>query len=156
FGKRKDGTLFAVEISLSPMKLNSTVMVTAIIRDISDRKKIEAERRDLLTRETDARLEAERASRFKDEFLATLSHEVRPPLATIRSWAQILRLGKDDAEKAQRAVAAIEKSAKDQGQLIDDLLDVSRIQAGKMLLELHEIEAADCVAAALDSVRNFA
>ena len=156
YGKRKDGTVFAVEISLSPIKVDSKVMVTAIIRDISERKKLERERQDLLARETDARHQAERASQVKDEFLATLSHELRTPLATILSWAQVIRMAKPDVGKAQQAMAMIEKSAKDQSQLIDDLLDVSRIQAGKLLLELRELQAAECVVAALDSVRHSA
>jgi PAS domain S-box-containing protein len=156
FGKRKDGTVFAVEISLSPVKQDSTVLVTAIIRDISERRKMEVERQDLLARETEARHDAEKASQVKDDFLATLSHELRTPLTTIQSWVQTLRLGKVDPEKANRALQVIEKSAKDQGQLIEDLLDVSRIQAGKMLLELREIKVRDCIVSALDSVRSAA
>jgi two-component system CheB/CheR fusion protein len=155
-GKRKDGTEFAVEISLSPVKQDSTVLVTAIIRDISERRKMEVERQGLLERETAARHDAERASLVKDEFLATLSHELRTPLSTILSWVQTLRLGKVDPEKANHALQVIEKSAKDQSQLIEDLLDVSRIQAGKMQLDLREIKVRDCVVSALDSVRSTA
>ncbi len=156
FGKRKDGTIFPVEISLSPVRLDSKLIITAIIRDISERKKIEAERQVLMSRETDARQDAERASRVKDEFLATLSHELRAPLTTILMWSQLLLLGKIDAEKMQKAFAHIERSAKDQGQLIDDLLDVSRIQAGKVSLELREMDLTECITAVLDSVRGLA
>jgi len=155
-GRRKDGTVFPVEISFSPVNVNSKVVVTAIIRDISERKEMETQRQGLLLRETEARHEAERVSLIKDEFLATLSHELRTPLTTILSWVQTLRLGQADPEKAKRALAVIEKSAKDQGQLIDDLLDVSRIQAGKVFLELREINPRDCIVAALDSVRSGA
>jgi two-component system, chemotaxis family, CheB/CheR fusion protein len=155
-GKRKDGTVFPVEISLSPVNVNSKVVVTAIVRDISERKKTETQRQGLLLRETEARQEAERISLVKDEFFATLSHELRTPLTTILSWAQTLRLGQADPEKTKRALTVIEKSAKDQGQLIDDLLDVSRIQAGKVFLELGEINPKDCIVAALDSVRSSA
>jgi len=88
--------------------------------------------------------------------LSMLSHELRTPLTTILGWAQTLRLGKPDTEKTERAIAVIEKSARDQGQLIDDLLDVSRMQSGKMLLKLREIHPKDCVVAALDSVRGLA
>jgi two-component system, chemotaxis family, CheB/CheR fusion protein len=98
----------------------------------------------------------ERTSLVKDEFLAVLSHELRTPLTTILGWAQTLRLGKSDVEKTERAIAVIEKSAKDQGQLIDDLLDVSRLQSGKMQLNIGEIDPNDCIAAALESVRNTA
>jgi len=156
YGCRKDGSVFPVEISLSPATVNATTVVTAIVRDISERTKMESERQQLLTRETDARHEAERASLMKDEFLATLSHELRTPLTTILTWAQILRLGQVDPEKTKRAIAVIEKSAKDQGQLIDDLLDVSRIQAGKLTLDLRDIDLHDCINAALDSVRGQA
>jgi two-component system CheB/CheR fusion protein len=156
YGRRKDGRIFPVEISLSPMRTDSSTMTTAIIRDISERKKLEAERQDLLLRETNARREAERASQSKDEFLATLSHELRTPLTTILSWAQVLRLGKIDAQKTDQALNLIEKSAKDQGQLIDDLIDVSRIQAGKLSLDLRELVAADCIVAAVESVRKLA
>jgi len=132
------------------------VVVTAIVRDISTRKHIEQERQALLASETEARRDAEKANQIKDEFLATLSHELRTPLTTILSWAQILRLKGTDAGRTKKAVGQIEKSAKDQGQLIDDLLDISRIQAGKVRLELREIEPIQCVAAALDSVRSLA
>src|SRR4030095_9964942 len=124
-GKRKDGTIFPVEISLSPVMVKSKVVITAIVRDISERKKLETGRQELLVRETEARHEAERVNLVKDEFLATLSHELRTPLSTILSWVQTLRLGQADPEKTQRALMVIEKSATDQGQLIDDLLDVS-------------------------------
>ena len=156
FGKRKDGTVFPVEISLSPVRVNSGTMVTAIVRDISERRKMEVDRQNLLSRETEARLAAETANRVKDEFLATLSHELRTPLTTILTWAQMLRRGKVDSQKEPQAFAAIEKSARDQADLIDDLLDVSRIQAGKVLLELRDIEPNDCITGAMESVRSAA
>jgi len=156
YGKRKDGTTFPVEVTLSPLRSDANGMVTAIVRDISERKRIELERQDLLLREKAARMDAEKATKVKDEFLTTLSHELRTPLTAILSWVQLLRLGKIDPEKAKTAVSAIEKSAKDQGQLIDDLLDVSRIQAGRMHLELCEIEPIECIATGLESVRNLA
>src|SRR6185369_11912039 len=108
---------------------------------------------DQTSKQTAAQREAEKTSLIRDEFLSMLSHELRTPLTTILGWAQTLRLGKPDTEKTERAIAVIEKSARDQGQLIDDLLDVSRMQSGKMLLKLREIHPKDCVVAALDSVR---
>jgi two-component system CheB/CheR fusion protein len=156
FGKRKDGTVIPLEISLSPLTVDSKILVTALVRDISARKKVEEERQALLAREREARRDAETANRVKDEFLATLSHELRTPLTSILSWTQILRLKAADAEYTRKAVGVIEKSAKDQSQLIEDLLDISRIQAGKVRLELREIDPIECVAGALDSVRSLA
>jgi two-component system CheB/CheR fusion protein len=156
YAKRKDGSLLPVDISLSPVTHDSEVLVTAIIRDISERKKLETERLHILVSEKDARLEAEKANRVKDEFLATLSHELRTPLATILSWAQMLRLGKTDPEKTRKGAAVIEKSAQAQGQLIEDLLDVSRIQSGKLHLEFSIVDPAACVSAVVDSVRSLA
>jgi PAS domain S-box-containing protein len=154
YGKRKDGTIFPIEISASPVKANS-LLSTIIVRDISVRRQIENERLSVLGVEREARQEAEKANRIKDEFLATLSHELRTPLLAILSWAQILRLGVAEADKVRRAVAMIEKSAKDQAQLLDDLLDVARIQAGKLHLDLQEVNPADCISGALDSVRGL-
>jgi PAS domain S-box-containing protein len=153
YARRKDGSVFPVDISLSPTRRNAEVLVTAIIFDISERKKIETERLTMMAAERDARLEAERANRIKDEFLATLSHELRTPLTAISSWVQMLRLGKGDPKKG---VAMIEKSVNDQSQLIDDLLDVSRIKAGKIHLTLSVVDPADCVSAVVDSVRPLA
>ena len=155
-GKRKDGTVFPIEISLSPVRVNAELKITAIVRDTSERKKIERERQELLVRETDARLSAERAGVIKDEFLATLSHELRTPLTTILSWTQMLQRGKLDPQETPHALAMIEKSARDQAALVGDLLDVSRIHAGKVFLELRDIEPRDCITAALESVRNAA
>jgi PAS domain S-box-containing protein len=156
FGRRKDGRSIPLEISLSPFKVDSRTMITALVRDISTRKKIEEERQALLVREREARRDAERSNRVKDEFLATLSHELRTPLSTILIWAQILRLKSATVEQVKKAATVIEKSAKDQGQLIEDLLDVSRIQAGKVRLELREIDPVESITAALDSIRTEA
>ena len=156
FGKRKDGTIIPLEISLSPVTMDSHVVVTALVRDISARKKREEERQALLASTQEARRDAETANRAKDEFLATLSHELRTPLTTILSWTQTLRLKAADADYTRKAVGVIEKSAKDQGQLIEDLLDVSRIQAGKVRLELRDVDPLESVAHALDSVRRLA
>jgi two-component system CheB/CheR fusion protein len=103
-----------------------------------------------------AREEAEKANRGKDMFLATLSHELRTPLTAILSWAQMLRMGKLDAEKAKKGIAVIEESGKTQAQLINDLLDVSRIIAGKLALEMREVNPGSIVRAAIESVRSVA
>ena len=108
------------------------------------------------THETNARQIAERENRTKDEFLAIVSHELRSPLTTILSWAQILRMGRHKRPKLMRGLAVIEKSANAQSQLIDDLLDIARIQAGKMHLNLSTIDPAECVSAAVESIRAVA
>lgn len=153
FGKRKDGVVFPADISISPVTMNSHSMVTVIIRDISERKRLEVERQSILANEKQARIEAELANRTKDEFLAILSHELRTPLTTILSWMHLLRSGRGDLKKG---MAVIERSANDQSQLIEDLLDVSRIQAGKLELDRSIINPSDHISAAVDSVRALA
>ncbi len=97
-------------------------------------------------------LEAQQANRLKDEFLATLSHELRTPLHAIVGWAHMLRSGQLDAEKTRRAVETIDRNAQIQNQLISDILDVSKIMAGKLRLNVRELSLAEVVNAALDTV----
>jgi PAS domain S-box-containing protein len=101
-------------------------------------------------------LEAQQANRAKDEFLATLSHELRTPLNAILGWTQILRSKRLDEVTAARAFEAIERNAKAQAQLIEDMLDVSRIITGRLRLELKPVRLSEAVEAALDSVRPAA
>jgi signal transduction histidine kinase/ActR/RegA family two-component response regulator len=103
-----------------------------------------------------ARAEAEAASRLKDEFLATLSHELRTPLSPILGWAQILRRVAGDDPRLQQAAQVIERSARCQTQIVDDLLDMSRIVSGKLRLELQPVELCEVIEAALDTVRSAA
>jgi two-component system CheB/CheR fusion protein len=103
-----------------------------------------------------ARGEAENANRAKDLFLATLSHELRTPLTAILSWAQMIRSGKLDAERIKRGAEIIEESGVTQAQLINDLLDVSRIVAGKLSLETHEVDPNTIVLAAIEAVKPTA
>ena len=103
-----------------------------------------------------ARTEAEQANRAKDLFLATLSHELRTPLTTILSWSQLLRSGKLSPGKTKRAAEMIEESGRSQAQLINDLLDVSRIITGKFSLEIREVDLAIVAEAAIESVRSSA
>jgi PAS domain S-box-containing protein len=113
-------------------------------------------RDDLLNREHAAREEAESANRAKDEFLATVSHELRTPLNAILGWAHMLRTNRLDNVTQGRALETIERNAKSQAQLIEDILDVSRIVAGKLNLEVRPIELANVVDAAIDAVRPAA
>jgi signal transduction histidine kinase/ActR/RegA family two-component response regulator len=100
-----------------------------------------------------ARADAEAANRAKDEFLAMLSHELRSPLGAINTWAHLLRTGRLDAAKTTRALEAIERSARAQAQIVEDLLDVSRIVTGKLRLDLQAVQMATLIEGALDTVR---
>ncbi|HTL43342.1 MAG TPA: ATP-binding protein [Vicinamibacterales bacterium] len=116
----------------------------------------EREREDLLEREQQAREEAQAANRAKDEFLATLSHELRTPLNAILGWARLLAAGQLDEGTAQRAVEIIERNSRIQLQLIEDLLDISRIITGKLRLESKRVTVRSVVEGALESVRHAA
>ena len=114
------------------------------------------ERQDLLLRERAARDEAEHLSAMKDEFLATLSHELRTPLNAITGWAAMLQRGGKDAATVKRGLDTIERNARAQGQLIDDLLDMSRIVSGNLRLEVQPVDPARVVEAALATVHPAA
>jgi signal transduction histidine kinase/ActR/RegA family two-component response regulator len=105
------------------------------------------------TRATSALSEAEAAGHLKDEFLATVSHELRNPLAPILTWTQLLRSGTLDKEKSDRALEVIERNVRSQAQLIDDLVDVSRVVSGKFRLDVRPIELASVIKAAAESQR---
>ena len=130
--------------------------VALVFKDISLRKQVEAERERLLERESAARAEAEEASRLKDEFLTTVSHELRTPLTAMLGWVQMLRAGSLPPDKRVRALETVERNARAQAQLIDDLLDVSRILSGKLRLEVAPVDVGPIVQEALDSVRPAA
>ncbi|MFN2510306.1 MAG: response regulator [Pyrinomonadaceae bacterium] len=121
--------------------------------EIAERKQAEEERAQLLIREQSARADAEQANRTKDEFLATLSHELRTPLSAILGWSHLVRTGKLDDLQMTRAFETIERNARSQSQLIDDLLDVSRIITGKLQIELRPVNLASVIEAAIDAVR---
>jgi signal transduction histidine kinase len=116
----------------------------------------EEERRLLLEREQQARLEAQAANRAKDEFLATLSHELRTPLNAILGWTRLLSSGHLDQATSRRAIDIIERNTRLQAQLIEELLDISRIVTGKLRLEFSSVPALSIVEAAVDSVRPSA
>ncbi len=121
--------------------------------DIEEQKQVEAALQELMAREQSARATAEAANRTKDEFLATVSHELRTPLTVILAWAKMLRSGRFSAAETAGALATIENSATNQAQLIEDILDVSRITAGKLNLEVRPIGLARTINAALDATR---
>jgi len=121
--------------------------------EIAERKQAEEERAQLLISERAARAEAEEVNRTKDEFLATLSHELRTPLTAILGWSHLVRTGKLEDEQLTRAVETIERNARSQSQLIDDLLDVSRIITGKLQIEARSVDLCGLVEAAVEAVR---
>lgn len=124
--------------------------------DIHDRKEIEAERARLLAREQAARQQAESASRMKDEFLAIVSHELRSPLNGILGWSRLLRSRQLDPGTTEKALASIERNAQAQTQLIEDLLDISRIIRGTVRLTLRPVGLIPIVQASLDTIRPTA
>lgn len=128
------------------------VRMLGAMQDVTDNKLIESEREQLLWNEKNARTEAEKANRMKDEFLATLSHELRTPLSAILGWSRLLKQGQIKEEQKIRAVETIERNAKIQTQLIEDVLDVSRIISGKMRLEVRPLDLATVIESAIDSV----
>jgi signal transduction histidine kinase/CheY-like chemotaxis protein len=128
--------------------------IGALISILSQtRLSLESKRRQLLASEQDARRAAEDANRLKDEFLSNVSHELRTPLTSINGWALMLRAGRLDAAQATRALETIVRSAKSQNQLINDLLDVSRIIAGKMRLDVAPLKLGSVIEAAVETVR---
>ncbi|MBW4592912.1 MAG: response regulator [Brasilonema angustatum HA4187-MV1] len=143
-----------VHMSSSAMLSDQSEVIGYIgtIEDITERKQAEEEHIKLI-REQAARQEAETANRLKDEFLATLSHELRTPLTSILGWSKLLRQRKMDEKAIIRALETIERNATLQAQLIDDILDVSRIMRGKLKLNLCQLNLTSVIATVVDSVR---
>ncbi len=130
--------------------------VLGIAMDISARKRTEEERAVLLEQEQAARAEAQAANQAKDEFLTVVSHELRSPLNAMLGWTRILRKQKADDPLVQRATAIVERSARQQLQLIEDLLDTARVISGKLKIETRPIELVSVIFNALDVVRPAA
>jgi PAS domain S-box-containing protein len=149
--RRADGSIIDVEVSANHIHLGKDV-VCAVVRDITERKQVEHQRLEL-AREQAARAEAEAANRSKDEFLATVSHELRTPLNAILGWSRMLRTSALDEATHARALEVIERNAKAQSQLIEDLLDVSRIITGKLRLAVGPVNLATVIENAIESMR---
>jgi PAS domain S-box-containing protein len=156
FGFRADGHEFPIEASISQIEVKGEKLFTVILRDITERKRAEHEHEQLLSSAHAARTEAELANRTKDEFLATVSHELRTPLNAMVGWARMLRAGKLDENKVNHAIEIIDRNAKAQAKLIEDILDVSRIVAGKVRLDPLPVELRQIIEAAVDSIRPAA
>ncbi|MET0387870.1 MAG: ATP-binding protein, partial [Polyangiales bacterium] len=130
--------------------------VALVFKDITERKQAEDERHTLLQLESAARERAEAAGRMKDEFLSTLSHELRTPLNAILGWTQLLRANKLEPGREQRALETIERNARSQAQLINDLLDISGILAGKVRLNVEPVDLRSVIEAARETVQPTA
>ena len=170
--ERADGTQFPVEVDVTAARGADGSVADHVlsVTDITERERAGAELERLLSAEQVAReraeelagraeasaREAEAANRSKDEFLATLSHELRTPLNAILGWAQLLRMGGMSDEDRAQGVETIERNARAQSQLVEDLLDLSRIIAGKLRLELGPVDLPAVIEAALDAVRPAA
>ncbi|HEX8566679.1 MAG TPA: response regulator [Pyrinomonadaceae bacterium] len=136
--------------------LNMLEATGSEIGQFIQRKRVEVERENLLLREKTLREQAEKASRLKDEFLATVSHELRTPLNAILGWGQMLNTGKLTDADRERALETIYRNAKSQAQLIDDLLDTSRLITGNLRLNLSPTSVVKVIESALDVVRPAA
>jgi signal transduction histidine kinase len=148
------------ETTVAEMRIVETVWegepaYLASLRDITERKRAEQARAELI-REQAARQEAEIASRAKDEFLATLSHELRTPLNAIFGWTRLLSSHTLNEDLCKQAIATIDRNARLQARLIDDLLDVSRIVSGKLRLETHAVDLAGVIHAAVAILQSAA
>ena len=168
----KDGRELSVSVTVSPIKDSAGHVIGAskVARDITERMNAETalkrameeaekanhERLQLLDSERDARSRAELASRLKDEFLATLSHELRTPLNAVLGWAHILQAGKLQPDELKQGLDAIERNARVQAQIIEDLLDMSRILSGKIRLNIGQVDLAVILNDAIDTVRAAA
>jgi len=151
----RDGREIPIADSAAPIRVAGGRVqgVVVVFRDVTDQYELERQRASVLQVEQAARQEAEAANRAKDEFVATLSHELRTPLSSIFGWTRMLQSDTLDPGTARRAVEVIERNARTQMQLIDDLLDTSRMVAGKLRLELRAVELCSVVETAVDTTR---
>jgi PAS domain S-box-containing protein len=154
----KDGRRIAVSLTISPVKdeIGNLIGASNVARDVTIQESIERSREDALMKAEAAYRKALEADRVKDEFLATLSHELRSPLNVIVSWVALLRTGKLDEKKTQHAYDTISRSAELQTQLVSDLLDVSRIITGKLRLNLETVDLPAVIQLAVDAIRPTA
>ena len=153
--RRKDGTMIDISLTVSPVRDSTGKIVGAskVARDITERKRLaEAEHAQLIRERT---FQAE-ANRIKDQFLATLSHELRTPLNAIIGWAEMLLAGTLTEQETVLGLKTIERNARAQIQLVDDLLDVGRITSGKMRLQIQSVDLVEIAKAAIDIVRPSA
>ena len=158
---RQDGTSFWAAVTITALRDSQARLIgfAKLTRDLTGQKRAEAleiagqQREEILEAERSARMEAQRATRIKDEFLATLSHELRTPLSSILGWTQVLKLKADALKPAdlKRAVDVIDRNARAQVRLIEDLLDLNRIMAGKVRLDVKQVSLPEIVQSVIES-----
>jgi PAS domain S-box-containing protein len=160
-----DGTERPIDDSGAPIRRRDgrTVGTVLVFRDVSDRRRVEAEREQstvererLLIAERTARAEAERANRLKDDFVAMVSHELRTPLNAISGWTDLLLRNRHDEAFMTRGLDVIARNTRLQTQLISDLLDISRIVSGKLRLEIQSVDLASVIDSAIETVQHTA
>ncbi|HKZ03076.1 MAG TPA: ATP-binding protein [Pyrinomonadaceae bacterium] len=151
----KDGTELPIEDSGAPIRdaEGNVIGVIIVFHDVSERRRAEREREDLLAREQTARAQAEAASRLKDEFLATVSHELRTPLSAILGWSAMLNVGTVKKEDVSRALEIIERNARAQARIVTDILEVSRIITGQLKIKARPLDLSSIVQAAVESLK---
>jgi signal transduction histidine kinase len=171
--QRKDGSLVDVQITLSPLRDDDgrTVAISSIIRDISERRRLEAEREELLAREREARAEAEYAralveeqnrhlvelDRMKDDFVASVSHELRTPLTSISGYLDLMLEEPDDLSPAQEQyLSVVRRNAERLLRLVGDLLFVAQVDAGRISLEMSPVNLSTLIHDSVEAVRPVA
>lgn len=153
---RLDGRELPVEVTAARVPWGAGEAVQVIFRDISERKRADEERQALLERAEAARVQSEEANRLKEEFLAVLSHELRTPLNAVLGWARVIKKGVSRPEHLTHALTVIERNAAAQVQIIEDLLDVSRIITGRFRLAMAPMDLRQAATNAMESVRPAA
>ena len=150
----KDGRYVPISLTVSPVRNRQGVVIGAskIARDITDRLRAEEERARLLASEQAARAQAEEANRAKDEFLATASHELRTPLNAILGWSAMLEQTASLDGRTSKGLQSINRNTRALAQLVDDLLDVSRMISGKMRLDVAPMDLGDVIDAAVETI----
>ena len=151
----RDGAEIPIEDSGAPIRdaKGKIVGVIVVFHDVSEHRRAEREREELLKSEQAARREAELAGRLKDEFLATVSHELRTPLSAILGWATMLKNKQLKGNDAPKALEVIERNAKAQGEIINDLLDVSQLTTGKLSINKQRVEIGSIIRTSAETLR---
>ncbi|HKD69399.1 MAG TPA: PAS domain S-box protein [Candidatus Binataceae bacterium] len=154
----KDGRTLHISLTVSPIRdaQGQTVGASKVARDITEQKRMEEQRARVAGIERAALRTAQEASQLKDDFLATVSHELRNPLNSIVGWAGLLRSGKLDEKTTARAIESIFRASQAQDRIIGDLLDISRVVSGRMRLDVRPLQLIKVLEEAVDTIRPAA